>query len=650
MTREELEMEMERLGKELSAARGEAGLMRAVFQKASDAMFLESLDDRIVDVNRAACDLMGYSRDQLLSMTVADLQAPEIRSGAGGIIRDELTLHQGGVFEGLNLHRDGRRIPVEISTRFIEETGLVLSIVRDITRRKEYEKKLEQSRTHYREYYDELLSGAYISSPSGKLLECNREYLRIFGFASAEEALSFPVQKLYDNPGHRDRFLESVRDGGKVRHFETVMVKKDGIRIHVLENASGIFDQSGELTGIRGFLLDITDIKSMERRLLQAQKMEAIGTLASGIAHDFNNILSGIFGYAQLAKNRLGGDHTADRDLDQIVAGARRATELVHQILTFSRQTSLEKKPMKVHLVIREALRLLRSSIPVTIEIREEIRARDSVKADPTQIHQVIMNLCTNAYHAMRETGGTLTVALTRALPAELRRPGDSLSHGKAFLRLEVTDTGHGMDAGVLARVFDPYFTTKGQGQGTGLGLSVVHGIVKEHGGFIRVTSTPGRGSTFLVYLPCSGEPGETVPAAEPEGNPAMGGRERILLAEDEEGLRFLCTAFLERYGYEVTALADGEKALGTFLQAPDRFDLVITDMTMPRMTGYDMARKMLEIRPDLPVILCTGHNDTITEERVLGLGIRRYLEKPLQMHGLVNLVKQELDRNLSRK
>ncbi len=384
-------------------------------------------------------------------------------------------------------------------------------------------------------------------------------------------------------------------------------------------------------------------LQESERQMQQVIKLQAIGTLAGGIAHDFNNILFPIIGYTELALDDVPSESPTHKSLEEVLKAANRAKELVQQILTFSRQNGRERKPTRVSEILREALKLLRASIPTTIDIVSLIAdGEPSVMGDPTQVHQIIMNLCTNAYHAMQETGGRLEITLE---PVEIgyeeavRRIGIQMG---PHLHLIVRDEGVGMDASVMDRIFEPYYTTKEPGKGTGLGLSVIHGIVKNHGGFITVESTPGRGSTFHVYLPAIEE------VAEENAGDALlsgaAGQERILLVDDEEQIVCMEKQILERLGYRVTACAGSTEALSVFSADPGQFDLVITDMTMPHMTGEVLARRLMELRPEVPVILCTGYSEMISEEKAMTMGIRKFILKPVVMSELSAAVRSALE------
>jgi signal transduction histidine kinase/ActR/RegA family two-component response regulator len=380
-----------------------------------------------------------------------------------------------------------------------------------------------------------------------------------------------------------------------------------------------------------------------ERQMQQVLKLQSIGTLAGGIAHDFNNILFPIIGYTELALDDIPEENPARKSLEEVLKAASRAKELIQQILTFSRRNGRERKPIRVPIIIREALKLLRASIPKTIDIAADLEENCSpIMGNPTQMHQVVMNLCTNAYQAMRETGGQIHVRLSEVnIGYEEMAQRIGITMGP-HLHLVVQDNGVGMDATVLERIFEPYYTTQEPGKGTGLGLSVIHGIVKNHGGFITVESLPGQGSSFHVYLPTIDEMEQDIAveihAAE------TGGRERILLVDDEEQIVAMEKQMLEKLGYQVTACASSSEAWTVFSTRPDQFDLMITDMTMPHMAGDRLSEKILDIRPNLPVILCTGYSDMIDGDKAVALGIRKFVMKPVEKNELARAIRSALE------
>ena len=412
------------------------------------------------------------------------------------------------------------------------------------------------------------------------------------------------------------------------------------------------FDDHGAPLSLIGTIRDITERKHaveenklLQDKLFQAQKMEAIGTLAGGIAHDFNNILGAILGYTEIARDALPPESFAAESLDKVLNASHRAVTLVKQILAFSRHEEIERIPLKPAYIIKEALKLLRPSLPSTVEIKQQIDTTTKpVLADPTQLHQILINLCTNAFHAMEQTGGILAITLKDCELSQENLVNHQKVQPGSFVVLSVSDTGTGIDPDIWGRIFDPYFTTKELGKGTGMGLSIVHGIVTSYGGFITSESEPGKGTMFRVFFPAIKE------AIESEVKPvevALPGTERILFIDDEEDLVKMGKVMLEHLGYEVTIRTSSLEALSDFQNHPHLFDAVITDMTMPGMTGIELARGMLQLRPDLPIILCTGYSALISEEMAKAEGIKGFIMKPFTQVVIAALLRTVLDESV---
>jgi PAS domain S-box-containing protein len=514
---------------------------------------------------------------------------------------------------------------------------------------------LVENELKLRGIFNQSFQHTAILSPQGILEEINQNALDFAGCTEAQVLYKPFWETLWwrHDPNSQKKIQTAIQKGikGELVRLETTYTNESGDIKEVDVTVKPVFNTAKQIEFIIVEGRDITNLKQaeFEKRYLavqleKSQKMEAMGTLAGGIAHDFNNILSSIFGYTQLAEMTLDTPEKAKKHIAQIIKGAQRAAGLIQQILTFSRQTEFKKHPLKIHLVIKETLKLLRASIPTTIDIQVNILSKSMVMADPTQMHQVIMNLCTNAYHSMLETGGNLIVQLQEIRTNERVDEPVDLPRACPYLKIEVKDTGHGMDQNTLEKAFDPYFTTKEVGRGTGFGLALVRAIIEEHEGFIHVESQPAMGSIFSLYLPVV----EKLPLATQQRENIIegprGGKETIMVVDDDEDIRMLTTDLLESCGYTAHSFKNGEEALVHFNLNPDHFDLIITDMTMPRMTGYTLAKEVLQTRREMPIILCTGYSETISKTRALEMGIRKYLEKPLQNKDLLFNIREVLD------
>ncbi len=640
----------ERKRAEVAVRESEARL-RAITNAAKDAILMMDANGRISFWNPAAERIFGYPHDEAMGMVLHRLIAPQRyhathasafaefkRSGQGRAIDATIDLKA--------CHKDGHEIAVELSLSAfrLQESWHTIGVIRDVTERKRSEEALRESEERFRVLHD-ASSGGIVIHDQGVIADCNQALSTMTGYSS-QELIGMDGLGLIA-PEWRGLVRENIQHRFE-QAYEAEGLRKDGSRFPLSIRGNTI-PYKGRAVRVTEFR-DISDRKQAEEerkqlqaQLIQAQKMEAIGTLAGGIAHDFNNILGAILGYAELARNASPPGSPAVKYLDKELNAIHRATQLVRQILAFSRQADTERIPLQLGSVLKDALKLLRPTLPSTITIKQQVAtATQFILADPTQMHQILMNICTNAFHAMEQTGGTLEITLQeRTLSGEDLLSQTGVQPG-AFVLLSIRDSGSGISAEIRKRIFDPYFSTKEIGRGTGMGLAIVHGIVKSYGGFITVESAPGEGTAFHVFFPAIEE---EVSAKTSTAQPVPMGKERILLIDDEDILAEIGTSVLESLGYEVTVRTGSRDALTTFQNQPDRFDVVITDQTMPGLTGTELAREMLRIRPDIPIILCTGYSTLVNEEQARGYGIREFAMKPVAMQEIATLLRKVLDQ-----
>lgn len=624
----------------------------SILKTAMDGFWLTDTHGQLLQVNDSYCKNSGYSEDELLSMNISDLDANESLQAIHE--RMQHIIDKGSDrFESKHRRKDGTLFDVEISVQFRkEEGGQCVCFLRDISKGKQAEAELIK--------YSQRLQ---LATSSAKLAIWDWDVInntmfwddRMFEFYGISREMFSNNVDAWTNSLHPDDKRKAIDECNSAllgeREYNTKfrVIHPDGTIKHLRANGLVIWDNSGKAVRMTGINRDITDQiqaeeerRNLEAHLQQSQKMEAIGTLAGGIAHDFNNILGAILGYSEMAKEDSLAGTVNQRHIDQIIHAATRAKALVNQILAFSRQTKTQRIPLQPAAIVKESIKLLRSSIPTTITIQQDVDpTTDLILSDPTQLHQVIMNLCTNAYHAMEKSGGILSISLNNitltekcllSIPHIL--PGN-------FVRLSIRDTGEGIRPEIRNKIFDPYFTTKETGKGTGLGLAIADGIIKSYGGFITCRSEIGVGTVFEVNLPAISEKIVT----EPEDNTSIcEGTERILFVDDEPMLAEMSRSMLSRLGYSVTTLTNSLEALTVFQDQPEAFDVVITDQTMPGITGFDLARKMLQIRPNLPIILCTGYSSQITEEKTKAFGIKGFALKPLLKKDISGLIRKVLD------
>ncbi len=624
---------------------------RQHFVNVSDVIYSIDSDFRVISVSPSVERILGYKPEELIGRPFQDLNilAPEYLEKAFSETMRVLAGERIDSSEYEFISKDGIRKFGEVSFGPLVRDGkviAVISVARDITKRKQVEEALRESEEKYRTVLEASPDPVVVYDMEGKVIYFNPAFTHVFGW-TLEERLGKKMDYFVPDKAWPETkmMIEKLLAGESFFDFETRRYTKEGNIIPVSISGAIYRDQNGNPAGSIINLRDITEQKRLELQLLQAHKMEAIGTLAGGIAHDFNNILWIINGNMELIADEIPDGNPAHYNLKEVEEACQRATDLVTQILSFSRQTEQKLQPLKISSIVKESLKLLRSTIPTTIEISQNISTDSyTILADLTQINQLLLNLYTNAANAMREKGGLLEVSLTDTeLDKDEAGLHQDLSPGK-YVILTVLDTGHGIDPEIVPSIFDPYFTTKGLDGGTGMGLSVACGIVKSHGGAITVHSEPGKGASFHVFLPIIDEV-EVKPESEtfetlPKGN------ERILFVDDEKAVLAMGKQILKSLGYEVAVSQNSIEALKSFRAQPEKYDLVITDQTMPHITGEDLARELMSIWPDIPVILCTGYSELVSEEKAKAIGIKAFLLKPIVKGELANKIREVLDQS----
>lgn len=619
---------------------------QALFERSLDIVFLHDFEGRFIDANPAALNLLGYDKNEITSLTFNALldDDDQLKKASDALNELKNTGRQKMLTEFWLKTKQGHKVCVETKSSTVFSRGepvAIQGVGRDITERKRHEAALD----YHAHILAHINDSVVASDLNRNITYWNEASERLYGWKS-EQVIGKKIDDIITidmEAQRRNQLNMLIKKNGNWRG-EAVHFTRKNKKIMVDWSITKIYDAKNNEIGTVSIAHDITekrqteeDKSNLQKQLLRAQKLETIGTLAGGIAHDFNNILTPILGYADMASAKLPDYHPVNKDLKEIVRAANRAKDLVQQILTFSRNTAKEKQPLRLQSIVKEALKLLRSSIPSTIEIRQEIETDcPKIFADASQMHQIIVNLCVNAAQAMELKGGIMDIELSSVNVDDKTAQRYPNLKKQNYVRLAVSDNGCGMNEDTLSRIFEPFFTTKEVDKGTGMGLSVVHGIVKTHHGEIIAESGPGKGSKFAVYLPVTveDESPEILESVEVDT-----GTESLLIVDDEKVVAMMLKKLLEQLGYAANVETESKKALDRLKANPAQYDLVLTDLTMPGMTGLELAREIKKVRADLPILLMTGYGDSIAEDATQ-YNIKRILGKPINRKELAAMLR----------
>jgi two-component system cell cycle sensor histidine kinase/response regulator CckA len=629
----------------------ERNLLKALMDNIPDHVYFKDKQSHFLRMSRSQANRFGLDEpEQAIGKTDFDFFAEEHARPA---FEDEQRIMKSGIamvgVEEKESWPDGgeswvstTKVPLQDAESQIIGT---FGISRDITKNKEAEKALKESEEKYRSLFERNLAATFVSTPEGRVLDCNPAYVQMFGFESYDQAKSTNLSRLYADPKNRELMLTTLQTQKKAEDLQLRMAKMDGTPMYVIANVVGKFDENGRLVQKTGYLIDDTKRHRLEKELIQSQKLESLGILAGGIAHDFNNILGILMGHVSLLDRIKDNPELQRTSLDAIDTALKRGTSLVRQLLTFARKSDVEFAPLLVNDIVKELIRLLRETLPRTIEIVADLNPRlPAIVADGGQIHQVLLNLCVNARDAMH-TGGRIRIQ-TNLVEGSLVRQRFPVASAEKYVSIEVRDTGTGMDEATKTRIFEPFFTTKESGKGTGLGLAVVFGVVQTHKGYIDVESEIGQGSAFRVFLPVEITESTATDRQKARFEESRGGQETILVVEDETLLYETTKMVLVSKGYEVLYAREGFEAIDVYRKHFKEIHLVLTDMDLPKLGGEQLIKTLLEINPKLKVIFSSGYVEPEVKARLLESGAKAFLAKPYDPLALLAKVRAVLDGN----
>ena len=621
---------------------------REMVEGSSDLIVKLDSEANIHYINNMAREITGYYPDQLIGQSGFQFVHPDdlekTQAWYNNFVKQELP---SGTIETRLVNQESGEIndllwTVNFYHKRNDKNSYAYGIARDITKRKKVEEAIRKSEEQWNRTFHSFTDIVMVLDVDLHIVKINQAGCDTIGHLCDEITGQYCYELLNCSK-------KSCDDCPVLRIKSTLLPSTQEVYYKALDksflvSASPVFDEEGEIELIAIVAKDLTEKKQLEQQLLHAQKMEAIGTLAGGIAHDFNNILSTILGYAELIKDDVVTGSDTEKDISEIIDSAKKGAELVRQILTFSRETNMEKKPVRPQLIVQDAIKLLKCTMPESISLEKEVDPDCGlVFMNPVNLYQIVVNLCCNSQQAMTDQKGIVRISLKQREYANGKKYGPREVPPGSYIVLSVSDNGCGMEQEVVNRIFEPYFSTKEENEGMGMGLATVYGIVHDADGYIRVKSIPGKGSTFTICLPEFQKNESLKQDIETLPHDRSGG-ENILIVDDEPILLRATKRHLESNGYKVTAISDGKEALETIRLNPEKFDLLITDQTMPKLSGIDLAAAVKESHPDLPVIICTGHCDQLIREKALKMGIKKFVMKPISRNELIAAIRSVFD------